>query len=129
MAQRSGRLTATLRHPDDRAPVRAAALDVSTMLGLHRPEARPPAPKPVGPELIVGGRGGPLRVVETSASASAGATASGEASAAAHAASIPATSTAATSTAAASEAARKSAGHPMPEAPVVLSGQMSGDPR
>jgi pilus assembly protein CpaB len=60
VAQRSGRLTATLRNPDDRSPVRAAALDVGTLLGIRPPKPRE-APRRDEPELIVGGRGGPLR--------------------------------------------------------------------
>lgn len=60
VAQRSGRLTATLRNPEDRAPVAAAALDVATLLGVRR-EPRLAPRKPAGPELIVGGGGGPLR--------------------------------------------------------------------
>jgi len=66
VAQRSGRLTATLRNPEDRAPVAASALDVSTLLGIRR---TPPVAvrKPSGPELIVGGNGGPLRRVVTGA--------------------------------------------------------------
>jgi pilus assembly protein CpaB len=60
VAQRSGRLTATLRHPDDRAPVRAAALNVSTLLGIDRVQRAAPPVHP-GPELIVGGKGVPLR--------------------------------------------------------------------
>ena len=64
VAQRSGRLTATLRNPEDRAPVAAAALDVATLLGVRR---EPPAAvrRPSGPELIVGGNGGPLRREES----------------------------------------------------------------
>lgn len=59
VAQRSGRLTATLRHPDDRAPVSARMLDIGSLLGLKREQ--PPETPPTGPELIVGGRGMPLR--------------------------------------------------------------------
>lgn len=62
VAQRSGRLTATLRNPDDRAPVAAAALDVSTLLGLRR--AAPVRRRATGTELIVGGRGSALQAVE-----------------------------------------------------------------
>lgn len=77
VAQRSGRLTATLRHPDDRTPVRATALDVGTMLGLRRAVAPVPVRRSPGPEIIVGGRGGPLRAVEASGeAASPGASAS-----------------------------------------------------
>jgi pilus assembly protein CpaB len=58
VAQRTGKLTAMLRHPDDRQPLGARALDLNALLGIARPErpplVRPPAP---GPEIIVGGRG------------------------------------------------------------------------
>ena len=58
VAQRTGKLTAMLRHPDDRQPLGARALDLDTLLGIARPAlpavARSPAP---GPEIIVGGRG------------------------------------------------------------------------
>ena len=58
VAQRTGKLTAMLRHPDDRQPLGARALDLNALLGIARPQlpplARPPAP---GPEIIVGGRG------------------------------------------------------------------------
>lgn len=77
VAQRSGKLTAVLRHPDDRQPVLDKRLDVNTLLGLPPPSppaapATPaggqaaPAPKPAvpvqaavqpGPQIIVGGRG------------------------------------------------------------------------
>jgi pilus assembly protein CpaB len=61
VAQRSGKLTAVLRNPDDRATIGESRLDVNTLLGL------PPAPLPAAPlspraqasgvEVIVGGRG------------------------------------------------------------------------
>src|SRR5690606_2645701 len=70
VAQRSGRLTATLRNPEDRAPVAAAALDVSTLLGVRR-ESPAVVRRPAGPELIVGGNGGPLRRVVADGSAAA----------------------------------------------------------
>lgn len=60
VAQRSGRLTAMLRHPDDRAPMAVGALDVGTLLGIRRAR-RIDVPEPPRPELIVGGRGAPLR--------------------------------------------------------------------
>jgi pilus assembly protein CpaB len=63
VAQRAGRLTATLRHPDDRGPVRSGALDVRSLLGLREP-AIPTAVTPRAPEVIVGGRGAVLRVDE-----------------------------------------------------------------
>lgn len=62
VAQRSGKLTAVLRNPDDRQPVTDRRLDVNMLLGL--PAAAPviaaaPVPKHVAPpvEVIVGGRG------------------------------------------------------------------------
>jgi pilus assembly protein CpaB len=64
VAQRAGRLTATLRHPDDRGPVRTGALDVRSLLGLRAPAGKPAA-APSVPEVIVGGRGGALRVDES----------------------------------------------------------------
>jgi pilus assembly protein CpaB len=64
LAQRSGRLTAMLRNPHDRSPVAAAPLDVAALLGMRR--ATTVAAPPAGPELIVGGRGGPLRPDEGS---------------------------------------------------------------
>jgi len=54
VAQRSGKLTAVLRHPDDRQPVGDRRLDVNTLLGLPTPAAVVQRP---GPEVIVGGRG------------------------------------------------------------------------
>jgi pilus assembly protein CpaB len=60
VAQRSGRLTAILRHAEDKATVRDRRLDVHALLGT--PPARE-APAPVAPalplatEVIVGGRG------------------------------------------------------------------------
>jgi pilus assembly protein CpaB len=62
VAQRSGRLTAMLRNPDDRAPVAATPLDVATLLGLRAPP--PQKGRTAGTELIVGGRGGALQAVE-----------------------------------------------------------------
>lgn len=51
LAQRSGRITALLRHPDDRSPPPRAALDLDALLGIAR-RGRVDVP-----ELIVGGRG------------------------------------------------------------------------
>jgi pilus assembly protein CpaB len=73
VAQRSGKLTAVLRHPNDREAVVDKRLDVNTLLGLPPPSPAPapvlaapasaasqapmvPAPPP-GPQIIVGGRG------------------------------------------------------------------------
>lgn len=57
VAQRTGKLTAMLRHPDDRTPLGARVLDLDALLGI----AHPAVPRTVvavpGPELIVGGRG------------------------------------------------------------------------
>jgi pilus assembly protein CpaB len=56
VAQRSGKLTAVLRNPDDRAPVGERRLDVNALLGLPPPVvAAAPGPSV---EVIVGGRGG-----------------------------------------------------------------------
>jgi len=59
VAQRSGRLTATLRNRDDRAVIDPKALDINDLLGLPAAAARRRAPSL---ELIVGGQG-PLRSV------------------------------------------------------------------
>ncbi|HYF59563.1 MAG TPA: Flp pilus assembly protein CpaB, partial [Burkholderiaceae bacterium] len=60
VAQRSGKLTAVLRNPEDRSPVTDRRLDVNALLGLP-PPAAPPAPVTAAPrpvsEVIVGGRG------------------------------------------------------------------------
>lgn len=57
VAQRTGKLTAMLRHPDDRQPLRAPALDLNTLLGLTPAQARREIVQASGPEIIVGGRG------------------------------------------------------------------------
>ena len=75
VAQRSGKLTAVLRHPNDRQAVVDKRLDVNTLLGLPPPSPAPmpalPVPAaavpqaptasvpaaPTGPQIIVGGRG------------------------------------------------------------------------
>lgn len=59
VAQRSGKLTAVLRNPNDRRPVPERRLDLNMLLGLAPPA---PAVAPVAPprpvtEVIVGGRG------------------------------------------------------------------------
>ncbi|MFA7506370.1 MAG: Flp pilus assembly protein CpaB [Burkholderiaceae bacterium] len=51
LAQRSGRITALLRHPDDRSPAAREALDLDALLGIAR------RGRPDSPEMIVGGRG------------------------------------------------------------------------
>ena len=59
VAQRSGKLTAVLRNPDDRQPVGDRRLDVNGLLGLPGPMlVAAPAPAPAAVEVIVGGRGG-----------------------------------------------------------------------
>jgi len=55
VAQRSGKLTAVLRNPDDHRTVGDRRLDVNTLLGLPAP--REAVPVRTAPELIVGGRG------------------------------------------------------------------------
>lgn len=57
VAQRSGKLTAMLRNPDDRQPLRPRAMDLNALLGIEAPPRAVAVPKPIGPELIVGGRG------------------------------------------------------------------------
>lgn len=57
VAQRSGKLTAMLRNPEDRQPLRARAMDLNALLGIDVPQRMPVAPRPIGPEIIVGGRG------------------------------------------------------------------------
>ena len=51
LAQRSGRITALLRHPDDHTPAARDALDLDELLGIAR------RGRPDSPEIIVGGRG------------------------------------------------------------------------
>jgi pilus assembly protein CpaB len=59
-AQRAGRITAMLRHPDDRQPVSNAPVDLHALLGLKREPAvslTAPPIKSTGPEIITGGLG------------------------------------------------------------------------
>lgn len=56
LAQRSGRLTALLRNPDDRHAIAATAMDVFGLLDLPRPTKRTRSRKK-RIELIVGGQG------------------------------------------------------------------------
>jgi len=56
VAQRSGKLTALLRNPQDRAPLEQAPLDVFALLGL-KPEPYVPQATRRPIELIVGGQG------------------------------------------------------------------------
>jgi len=51
LAQRSGRITALLRHPDDHSPAARDALDLDELLGIAR------RGRPDSPEMIVGGKG------------------------------------------------------------------------
>jgi pilus assembly protein CpaB len=55
VAQRSGKLTAVLRNPDDHKTVGDRRLDVNMLLGLPLQQAA--APVRAGPEIIVGGQG------------------------------------------------------------------------
>ncbi len=59
VAQRAGKLTAMLRHPDDRQAVGQRLHDLKSLLGMAPDETPVAAPRagPLGPELIVGGRG------------------------------------------------------------------------
>jgi pilus assembly protein CpaB len=66
LAQRSGRLTALLRHPEDRVDMPQAPLDLGTLLGL--PEPGPGSVELATPEIIVGGTG-PIRVSAASSGA------------------------------------------------------------
>ncbi|HLS57015.1 MAG TPA: RcpC/CpaB family pilus assembly protein, partial [Zeimonas sp.] len=56
VAQRTGKLTAMLRHPDDRQPLGSRVLDLNALLGIAPPAATAAAVAP-GPEIFVGGRG------------------------------------------------------------------------
>ncbi|HEY0877289.1 MAG TPA: Flp pilus assembly protein CpaB [Zeimonas sp.] len=55
VAQRTGKLTAMLRNPDDRQPLPARAMDLNALLGVDPPRQAVVALP--GPEIIVGGRG------------------------------------------------------------------------
>ncbi len=57
VAQRTGKLTAMLRNPEDREPMRARAMDLNALLGIDPPHRSVVVPQAVGPEIIVGGRG------------------------------------------------------------------------
>lgn len=58
VAQRTGKLTAMLRHPDDRQPLGQRAMDLNALLGIAPASApRTMVPPRQGPEIIVGGRG------------------------------------------------------------------------
>lgn len=57
VAQRSGKLTAVLRNPEDRMPVSDRRLDVHALLGLPAPPPTVLVAAPVPVEVIVGGRG------------------------------------------------------------------------
>jgi pilus assembly protein CpaB len=56
VAQRSGKLTALLRNPGDRAPMSQAPLDLYGLLQIS-PHRQIPQQIAAGPELIVGGKG------------------------------------------------------------------------
>jgi len=57
VAQRSGKLTAMLRNPEDRQPWRPRAMDLNALLGVDAPQRAVAVPRMIGPEIIVGGRG------------------------------------------------------------------------
>lgn len=67
VAQRTGKLTAMLRHPDDRKPLPARALDLNALLGIDPPDRIVTVTRPAGPEIIVGGRGSLAPLPATSA--------------------------------------------------------------
>jgi pilus assembly protein CpaB len=56
VAQRSGKLTALLRNPGDRAPMSQAPLDLYGLLQIS-PHRQIPQQIATGPELIIGGKG------------------------------------------------------------------------
>jgi len=68
VAQRTGKLTAMLRHPDDRQPLGSRVLDLNALLGIAPPPATA-APAAPGPEIIVGGRGALVATRASSAQA------------------------------------------------------------
>lgn len=53
VAQRTGRITAVLRHPDDRRFEAAARMDLGQLFG----HVESPSPTPRGPQMIIGGLG------------------------------------------------------------------------
>ncbi len=57
VAQRTGKLTAMLRNPDDRQPMRPRTMDLNALLGIESPQRDVVVPQASGPEIIVGGRG------------------------------------------------------------------------
>lgn len=57
VAQRTGKLTAMLRNPDDREPMPERAMDLNALLGIEPPHHRVVVQQTIGPEIIVGGRG------------------------------------------------------------------------
>jgi pilus assembly protein CpaB len=57
VAQRSGKLTALLRNPGDRAPMSQAPLDLYGLLQISPHRNLPPPQVALGPEVIVGGKG------------------------------------------------------------------------
>lgn len=57
VAQRTGKLTAMLRNPDDRQPLPPRTLDLHALLGIEPPSPDVVLPRRAGPELIIGGRG------------------------------------------------------------------------
>lgn len=57
VAQRTGKLTAMLRNPDDREPMREPAMNLNALLGIESAHRSAVVQQAVGPEIIVGGRG------------------------------------------------------------------------
>ena len=57
VAQRTDKLTAMLRNPDDREPMPERAMDLNALLGIEPPHRSVIVQQAIGPEIIVGGRG------------------------------------------------------------------------
>lgn len=59
VAQRTGRITALLRNPDDRHPISTSSVDAHALLGTApvRSISVPLVPRRAGPEIIIGGSG------------------------------------------------------------------------
>lgn len=57
VAQRAGKLTAMLRNPEDRQPLRPRTMDLNALLGIEPLRRVATVPQAFGPEIIIGGRG------------------------------------------------------------------------
>ena len=121
VAQRSGKLTAVLRNPDDLGTVGETRLDVNTLLGLPPPPVpqAPPAPRAQAPgvEVIVGGRGQAPAQVGTGGPASPAPQQAGTAAVSGTAAPVPASQTEAAAPAAPAPARSDEAVRGLPDGP------------